>query len=192
VHASWSWMMVNSLASSRAPSRQASASLRSPSGTPEALTPHHASSKDASATDLVRVASQFDADEVARHLKSADNSSESRSSSVADWQERLQVSNFEAARYRATANAAGQAAGALNAEVSLPELVSANDAQQAAEPSGRPSDGGSGAGDLRAGSAQSTASERTSTWLSRVTAKSDDLRSVFGLPDTEVRHIPPC
>jgi hypothetical protein len=181
--------MVNSLASSRAPSRQASASLRSQPATPGALTPNDAS-RDASATDLVRVTSQFDADEVSRHLKAAENSSESRSSSVAEWQERMQVSSFEAARYRQTANAAGQAAGALNADVSVPELVAANGPQQTADVSGRSSDVGSGAaGDLRTGSARSTTSERTSTWLSRVTAKSDDLRSVFGLPETEVRHL---
>jgi hypothetical protein len=181
-------MMVNSLAGSRAPSRQASGSLRSQPATPEALTPNHASSRDASATDLVRLTSQFDAGEVSRHLRGAENS---ESSSVAEWQERMQVSSFEAARYRQTASAAGQAAGALNAEVSVPELASGNGAQRTADVSGRPSDVGSGAaGDLRAGSARSTTSERTSTWLSRVTAKSDDLRSVFGLPETEVRH--PC
>lgn len=185
-------MMVNSLASSRAPSRQASASLRSQPATPEALTPNHAS-RDASATDLVRVTSQFDADEVSRHLRAAENSAESRSSSVAEWQERMQVSSFEAARYRQTANAAGQAAGALNAEVSVPELTSGTGPLPTADVSGRPSDVGSGAGgDLRAGSARSTTSERTSTWLSRVTAKSDDLRAVFGLPETEVRHPIRC
>ena len=182
-------MMVNSLAGSRAPSRQASGSLRSQPATPEALTPNHVSSRDASATDLVRLTSQFNAGEVSRHLRAAENSPESRSSSVAEWQERMQVSSFEAARYRQTANEAGQAAGALNAEVSVPELASGNGPKRTADVSGRPSDVGSGAaGNLRTGSARSTTSERTSTWLSRVTAKSDDLRSVFGLPETEVRH----
>jgi hypothetical protein len=188
VHAPWFCMMVHSLAGSRAPSRQASASLRSQPATPEALTPNHASSRDASAADLVRLTSQFDADEVSRHLRAEENS-ESHSSSVAEWQERMQVSSFEAARYRQTASAAGQAAGALNADVSVPELASGNGPQRTADASGRPSDVGSAtAGDLRTGSARSTTSERTSTWLSRVTAKSDDLRSVFGLPETEVRH----
>lgn len=154
---------------------------------PEAASPHHPSSRDVSATDLVRLASHFDADEMSRALKQADNSPDSRSSSIAEWQDRMQVSSFEAAKYREAANAAGQAAGALNAQVSVPECQSsASGAQRAADASGRASDVGSAADNDRAGSARSTSSERTSTWLSRVTAKSDDLRSMFGLPATEV------
>ncbi len=131
----------------------------------------------------------------------------SRSSSNAEWQHRSLNGSEAAARPRAAA-AAGVAAGAAVAAAPLPAPQPSASPQLPPSGSGRDASSselrvpsglrltasrqssGDGGGELKALSARSAGSsgERASgTWLSRVTAKTDDLRATFGLPSSEVR-----
>ena len=91
-----------------------------------------------------------------------------------------------ASREASFASQAGEAAGAINATNSLPALVPS---ASPSLPEGR-SLSRQHSGTCASRRASLNSSERESTWVSRVTAKTEDLRCMFQLPEDEVSSRP--